>query len=391
MVLLFMGSCAGRVQWPQSWSRYYKTLPQKKLPVSMTPLAFRRAVLSWYGRHGRRDLPWQRNPSAYRVWVSEIMLQQTRVATVIPYFARFMRVFPSLRKLAVASADEVMHCWSGLGYYSRARNLHRTARLLCREYGGRFPAEAAQLAALPGIGRSTAGAIAAAAFGRRAAILDGNVRRVLARFYAVDDEGAALERQLWEHAQRCTPQQRAADYNQAMMDLGASICTRSSPDCGRCPLRRGCRAFFEGCPQAYPPPRRRKALPVRRRRAWLVETPAGEFLLERRPPSGIWGGLWSFPETAARSAPPAVCRRLLAECAGEEETLPVIRHDFSHFRLLLQPVHLRLKCAARTIAEEQGRLWYNPACPPRLGMAAPVARLLEQLRQPRAPRRRRSS
>ncbi len=353
----------------------------------MAPAAFQRAVLSWHRRHGRHDLPWQRNPSAYRVWISEIMLQQTRVATVIPYFSRFMRAFPSLRKLAAASPDEVMHCWSGLGYYSRARNLHRTARLLCQEHGGRFPRTAAELAALPGIGRSTAGAIAAAAFGEPAAILDGNVRRVLTRFHALKDEGSSLEKRLWLLAEHCTPRRHSATYNQAMMDLGAGVCTRHRPNCQGCPLRRGCLARREGQPENFPPPRRQKALPVQRRRAWIIESPAGEILLERRPAGGIWGGLWSLPESSPRGGPPPACRALLADCAGKEEKLPVIRHDFSHFRLLLCPVRLQLGHEVREIAEEEQRLWYNPLRPRRLGLAAPVARLLDGLRQERVRRR----
>ena len=354
----------------------------------MTAAALQRKVLSWHRRHGRHDLPWQRQPTAYRVWISEIMLQQTRVATVIPYFARFMRTFPSLKRLAAASPDEVMHCWSGLGYYGRARNLHRTARLLRQEHGGRFPKTAAELAALPGIGRSTAGAIAAAAWGEPAAILDGNVRRVLARFHALEEEGSALDKRLWPLAEYYTPPRQTAQYNQAMMDLGAGVCTRHRPDCPACPLRSGCLARRQGRAEDLPVRRRKKPLPVHRRRAWIIETPVGEILLERRPPAGIWGGLWSFPESAPTGAPPPACRALLADCEGKAKTLPVIRHDFSHFRLLLAPVHRRLRRKVHEIAEPGQRLWYNPLRPRRLGLAAPVARLLETLRQERTPRRR---
>ncbi|NQD96052.1 A/G-specific adenine glycosylase, partial [Pseudomonas sp. CrR25] len=256
----------------------------------MSPAQFSTAVLDWYDRHGRKDLPWQQGISPYRVWVSEIMLQQTQVATVLGYFDRFMTALPTLRDLAEAPEDEVLHLWTGLGYYTRARNLQKTARLVMAEHGGEFPRDVAALSALPGIGRSTAGAIASLSMGLRAPILDGNVKRVLARYVA--QEGYPGEpkvaKQLWEVAERLTPQTRVNHYTQAMMDLGATLCTRSKPSCLLCPLRSGCQAHLLGLEIRYPVAKPRKALPQKRTLMPILASPAGEILLYRRPPSGLW-------------------------------------------------------------------------------------------------------
>jgi len=345
----------------------------------LTPEQFASRLLAWFDLHGRHDLPWQHPATPYRVWVSEVMLQQTQVATVIPYFERFMARFPSLETLAAAPVDDVLHLWSGLGYYARARNLHATARLLAERYGGEFPASHAEVTALPGIGRSTAAAILSLGRGERHAILDGNCKRVLARVYAVPGwpGQSAFEERLWALAERNTPQQRCRDFNQAMMDLGATLCTRSRPRCGDCPLRDGCQAFLRGEPTAYPQPKPRKTLPVRQVRMLLLESDAG-VLLVRRPPTGIWGGLWGLPECPAEQDWRGVCDALGLE-AEEIERWSPLRHTFSHFHLDIEPVRLRVTAAAAALMEGPETVWYNVGSADGRGLAAPVSRLLAQL------------
>ncbi|HVC37268.1 MAG TPA: A/G-specific adenine glycosylase, partial [Gammaproteobacteria bacterium] len=257
-------------------------------------------LLRWYRVHGRKDLPWQHQPTPYRVWVSEIMLQQTQVSTVIPYYGRFMMRFPDIRALANAPLDEVLHLWSGLGYYARARNLQRAAQIIRDDYGGVFPREFEKAASLPGIGRSTAGAILALACGERHAILDGNVKRVLTRLHGAKGWPGenAVAKKLWALAERHTPLKNVAAYTQAIMDLGATVCTRSRPRCLDCPIAVGCVAHIDGNETKFPTPRPRKRLPVRRT-CMLLITCKGRVMLERRPPAGIWGGLWGFPELPA--------------------------------------------------------------------------------------------
>ncbi|MFC3608447.1 A/G-specific adenine glycosylase [Stutzerimonas tarimensis] len=344
----------------------------------MSPETFSDAVLAWFDRHGRKDLPWQQDISPYRVWVSEIMLQQTQVATVLAYYERFMAALPDVRALADASEDEVLHLWTGLGYYSRARNLHKTARLVVERHDGEFPRSVAALAELPGIGRSTAGAIASIAMGLRAPILDGNVKRVLARYQA--QEGYPGEpkvaRALWDTAERFTPDQRVNHYTQAMMDLGATLCTRSKPSCLLCPLRGGCQAHQAGRETAYPTPKPRKALPQRHTLMPLLVNGEGHILLYRRPSSGLWGGLWSLPEIERiDDLIPLAERHALA--LQERQSLPGLSHTFSHFQLAIEPWLIRVDQFRSHIAEADW-LWYNLASPPRLGLAAPVKTLLER-------------
>ena len=341
---------------------------------------FAHKVIEWFDSHGRHDLPWQRQPTPYRVWVSEIMLQQTQVATVIPYYERFLARFPSVEDLAAAPVDDVLHHWSGLGYYARARNLHQAAQRVVSEHGGLFPDDLDTMQALPGIGRSTAGAILSLAGGQRQAILDGNVKRVLARCFAVEGwpGSTAVGRQLWQLAERLTPDGRVAAYNQAMMDLGATVCTRARPACGRCPLHTDCQAAASGRQADYPGKKPKKALPQRTVRMLLVRNAAGELLLEQRPPSGIWGGLWSLPETAGDADPQGWCERHLASPVKLIRTLEPRRHTFSHFQLHIEPFELLLKGPGRGVLETGGRLWYNPAQPPDLGLAAPIARLIAE-------------
>ncbi len=350
---------------------------------------FAAAVLAWFERYGRKDLPWQREPSPYRVWVSEVMLQQTQVATVIPYFERFMARFPDVRSLAAAPLDEVLHLWSGLGYYARARNLHRAAQQVRRRHGGVFPQEFAAVEALSGIGRSTAGAVLSLALDRRHAILDGNVKRVLARCFAVPGwpGRSAVLNKLWVLAEGLTPSARVRDYNQAMMDLGATVCRRSRPRCLDCPLQTRCRSAAAGNPEGYPGRKPVKSKPLRAVRMLLVEDPDGRVLLEQRPPAGIWGGLWGFPELELDADP----RHWPFADAFEElatgRVLPSRVHTFSHFHLDIHPQHFRLNKPGWSVLDGDRYVWYNPQAPDARGLAAPVARLLEELQDnPEEPR-----
>lgn len=344
----------------------------------MIPEVFAQRVLDWYDEHGRHDLPWQQDMTPYRVWVSEIMLQQTQVATVIPYYLRFMQELPSVEALAAADEDQVLHLWTGLGYYSRARNLHKAARLVVSQHGGEFPRSVEGLCALPGIGRSTAGAVASLSMGIRAPILDGNVKRVLTRFEAVDGwpgEKAVHDR-LWRMAESLTPQNRVAHYTQAMMDLGATLCTRSNPSCLLCPLRDGCKARALGEPKRFPASRPRKVLPVRSCVMPLLMNEEGAVWLQRRPSSGLWGGLWCPPQLDAEDELADLLGRLQM-AAHEREALAPLRHTFSHFHLDIQPLLLRV--SVRPAVAESGQVWYNLRHPESLGLAAPVKKLLRQI------------
>ncbi|WP_145183821.1 MULTISPECIES: A/G-specific adenine glycosylase [unclassified Pseudomonas] len=344
----------------------------------MTPTQFSSAVLAWYDQHGRHDLPWQQGINPYRVWVSEIMLQQTQVSTVLNYFDRFMQALPTVQALAEAPEDEVLHLWTGLGYYTRARNLQKAAKIVVAQYGGEFPRSVEQLTELPGIGRSTAGAIASISMGIRAPILDGNVKRVLARFTAQAGYPGEpkVANQLWATAERFTPQQRANHYTQAMMDLGATLCTRSKPTCLLCPVRSGCEAHLHGEETRYPEPKPRKALPQRRTLMPLLANHEGAILLYRRPSSGLWGGLWSLPELddIAQLDDLAYQHGLRL---SERRALDGLTHTFSHFQLAIEPWLVRVDPVDPHVAEADW-LWYNLATPPRLGLAAPVKKLLKR-------------
>jgi A/G-specific adenine glycosylase len=333
-------------------------------------------VLTWFQQHGRHDLPWQQHATPYRVWVSEIMLQQTQVSTVIPYYQRFMQRFPFLQTLATAPIDEVLHLWTGLGYYARARNLHKTAQLLCAQHGGEFPASLEALETLPGIGRSTAGAILSLSMGQRGVILDGNVKRVLCRYYAIEHWSgeSATQKNLWQLAEQSTPTLDFAGYTQAMMDLGATVCTRSKPSCARCPLRDHCQALAKGRVGSLPVSKPRKALPVRQVFMLLCHD-QHRVLLEQRPANGIWGGLWSPPEFSELDT-------LLAwtgnRHAQAQQSWPITRHTFSHFHLDITPVPATL--LANSVAEAPpGSCWYPLDHSVKLGLAAPVKKLLQRL------------
>ena len=333
------------------------TSPQPPAPspeFPFDPVVVAPRLLAWYGSCGR-DLPWRHTRDPYRIWLAEIMLQQTTVTAVIPYYRRFLEVFPDLPALAAAPLARVIELWAGLGYYSRARNLHRTAQLVMERHGGRFPAEVAELAALPGIGRSTAGAIMSIAFDRPAPILDGNVRRVLVRLFALDGDprAAAAERRLWEWAAALTPHDRPHDYAQAIMDLGATVCTPQDPACPACPLAGLCRAQARGLERQLPAARTRRAVPVRRQVAVLVAR-AGDSLARPRPATGFLGGLWELPTADLREgeAATAAAARLAAELglAGTPELVGRLKHAYSHFTLELTLARLEVADTCRVAA-----------------------------------------
>ena len=344
----------------------------------MSALASR--LIRWQVRNGRHDLPWQRTRDPYRIWLSEVMLQQTQVATVIPYYERFLARFPDVKSLAGAHLDDVLALWSGLGYYSRARNLHAAARILVESWGGRFPRTREALASLPGVGRSTAGAIAVFAFGEREAILDGNVKRVLARHFAV--RGYPGERRvgnrLWKLAESQVPEKDIERYTQALMDLGASVCTRARPACASCPLKGTCEARSQGKVEAYPRSRPRNPVPLKET-AMLLLLREGEVLLEKRSPVGLWGGLWCLPEISPDADPRDYCRRRLGARLASAERLPLLRHGFTHFTLNITPVLCRV-ASASPCASEPGQVWLPVEEAGQAAVPAPVRKLLNSLR-----------
>ncbi|KAF0190721.1 MAG: A/G-specific adenine glycosylase [Gammaproteobacteria bacterium] len=342
---------------------------------------FSSRLLAWFDRHGRKDMPWQHDATPYRVWVSEIMLQQTQVATVIPYFERFMQRFPDLETLAGASIDEVLHLWSGLGYYSRARNLHKTAGIVHQQHRGIFPLDIADTVNLPGIGPSTAGAILALSANQRHPILDGNVKRVLARHDAVGGwpGSPAVEKLLWLLAERYTPDKRVAAYTQAIMDLGATVCTRTRPRCVSCPVMDDCAAYRSDATDKFPVKRPRQSTPLRTTTMLILVDEQGSVLLQQRPPAGIWGGLWGFPETDAHDDIASWCDQHMDCKVVATESWPTLTHVFSHFRLDIQPLILRVSRQDQAVMERPGTVWYNARQPLRLGLAAPVRSLLDKL------------
>jgi A/G-specific adenine glycosylase len=345
----------------------------------MTSFAAR--VLHWYDEHGRKDLPWQQNINTYRVWVSEIMLQQTQVKTVIPYYQRFMQSFPGLMSLANANIDAVLQHWSGLGYYARARNLHASAQTIRDQYAGEFPDTIDELVALPGIGRSTAGAILALACQQRHAILDGNVKRVLARHAAVEGwpGKAQVSKSLWALAEQYTPDARVADYTQAIMDLGATLCVRGKPACDVCPVADDCQARLSGTVERFPGRKAKQAKPLRQTIMVLAVSDDSVYL-ERRPAAGIWGGLWSLPEVDDVAA---WCEQVLHAAPAATEQQAVLRHSFSHFDLDIQPVIVRVNVSSRTVADSPDATWHGLDNAPPGGIAAPVQQLLNTLKNNR--------
>jgi len=349
-------------------------------PAETAAITVATRLLHWYDAHGRNDLPWQHPRTPYRVWLSEVMLQQTQVGTVIPYFLRFVEKFKSLSELAAAPLDDVLALWSGLGYYSRARNLHRAAQLCMTQHAGELPRDFEMLAALPGLGRSTAAAILAQARGRRCAILDGNVKRVLARFHGIHGwpGTAAVEKQLWKYAEMHMPHDRLADYTQAIMDLGATLCVRSKPRCAQCPLAGDCIAHRDGLTALLPERKPARALPTRSTVMLVLRDGSGRVLLQRRPSTGVWAQLWSLPEADDVAA--ARRQALLAQATNEIEFHPLqpFTHTFSHYRLDVTPLAARVESPSR-IADGAAQRWLSPVDAGRLGLPAPVRKLIESL------------
>ncbi|VXB48796.1 Adenine DNA glycosylase [Burkholderia sp. 8Y] len=342
---------------------------------------FSARLIAWQRIHGRHDLPWQNTRDAYRIWLSEIMLQQTQVTTVIPYYARFLDRFPTVTALADAPIDDVMALWAGLGYYSRARNLHRCAQVVAHEHGGAFPQTVDELAALPGIGRSTAAAIASFAFGARATILDGNVKRVLARVFGVEGFPGEkrVENAMWTLAESLLPAAAEKDdvtaYTQGLMDLGATLCVRGKPDCVRCPFASDCVANVKGRQRELPAARPKKTVPTRK--TWMLVLKDGDsILLEKRPPTGIWGGLWSLPEAADEAALAVVAHD--NGCDADLQRLAPFSHTFTHFKLDIEP-RLGEMHAAPPEATDARTVWAPLSRIDSFGVPAPVRKLLDAL------------
>ena len=340
---------------------------------------FAARLIAWQRLHGRHGLPWQGTKDTYRIWLSEIMLQQTQVGTVIPYYLAFLERFPDVVSLAASDIDSVLRLWSGLGYYSRARNLHGAACEVMARHDGIFPRDRETLESLPGVGRSTAAAIAAFAFGAREAILDGNVKRVLARHFAVAGfpGEAKVAHQLWDIAEAVLPRQGIAPYTQALMDLGATVCTRT-PACERCPVHDTCQARAQDNVAAYPGTRQRKAVPVRTTRMLLLFN-QGRLLLEKRPPVGIWGGLWSFPEVSMDEDVVSVCEARFGLVVDAIRPLPALKHSFTHFTLNIHPVQCRVRTDCR-VADSAATQWMDPDYAAMEAVPVPVKKLLVRLK-----------
>lgn len=355
------------------------------VPASALTSGFAARLIAWQRMHGRHDLPWQNTRNAYRIWLSEIMLQQTQVSTVIPYYAKFLARFPDVAALAAAPVDDVMALWAGLGYYTRARNLHRCAQAVVERHGGAFPASVDELAELPGIGRSTAAAIASFAFGARATILDGNVKRVLARVFGVEGFPGEkkVENAMWTLAESLLPSNASDDevsaYTQGLMDLGATLCVRGKPDCSRCPFAADCVANVTGRQRELPTARPKKAVPTRR--TWMLVLRDGDaVMLEKRPSSGIWGGLWSLPEAADESALATRAREFGGD--GAVSPLAPLTHVFTHFKLEIEPRLAELDRGVGALAalRDADTAWVSVSDLDSFGVPAPVRKLLESLR-----------
>jgi A/G-specific adenine glycosylase len=336
-------------------------------------------LLRWFDRHGRHDLPWQHPRTPYRVWISEVMLQQTQVATAIPYFERFVRALPDVQALANASEDEVFALWSGLGYYARARNLHRAARA-CVAHSGELPAEFDALLALPGIGRSTAGAILALSRGERFSILDGNVKRVLARHAGVRGWPGerSVDEELWALTEKNTPHRRIADYTQAIMDLGATVCTRARPRCSECPLSDDCVAFRQGLTAVLPQQRPSRILPERNTVMLILRDARRRVLLQRRGIGGVWSGLWSLPEAEDIAHAARAAAKFARVDASSAQRLQPFLHTFTHYRLHAQPLLWLEVHSAHAVADSDTR-WCTQTEFAQLGMPAPVRKLLNAI------------
>lgn len=338
---------------------------------------FSAPLLHWFALYGRKNLPWQHPRTPYRVWISEIMLQQTQVQTVIPYFERFMQRFPNINELAYANEDDVLSLWSGLGYYSRARNLHQTAKIISQQYQGIFPNDSKSLNELPGIGPSTAAAILSQAFNQPAAILDGNVKRVLTRFFRIKGypEQTQIKKKLWELADLCMPQENCADYTQAIMDLGATCCTTKNPNCSGCPLQKNCLSFQHKDQHLYPTKKTKKIVPIQYQQLLVLYNEQGHIYLEKRPPTGLWGGLWCLPSIDADECPLAFIR-LNYDLSGKcSQPLLAFKHRFSHFHLEINALSIKTEFLETQLFEKQGQ-WFAKEQLNSLGLAQPTQKIL---------------
>lgn len=343
----------------------------------MLPEKFQQRILAWFATNGRKDLPWQQNMTPYKVWLSEIMLQQTQVTTVIPYYHRFIQQFSDINKLATSSIDLILHLWSGLGYYARARNLHKTAKIIS-EQGGVFPNNFNSLIDLPGIGRSTAGAILSIAFNNDHPILDGNVKRVLARYHAISGwtGSSKVSNELWRLSAAYTPKLQVAEYTQAIMDLGATICTRYQPKCDECPISLDCLARIKNKVKQIPTAKPTKILAEKKILFLVLQTMEKQFFLEKRPTTGIWGGLWSFPEFNSLKEIESWCT---------QKSIPILsikkmtqqRHTFTHFHLDYTAIIVTTEYPTNNVMELNQSVWYNTKQINYLGIPTPIKRLLQ--------------
>jgi A/G-specific adenine glycosylase len=340
----------------------------------VTAIPFSDRLLEWWDLHGRKDLPWQHPRTPYRVWVSEIMLQQTQVATVIPYFERFMKQFPNVESLATASQDDVLSLWAGLGYYARGRNLHKAAGIIVNELDGEFPVTSKELSSLPGIGESTANAIISQAWDTPATVVDGNVRRVLARHSGIDgsDGKTKTEKRYWKTATEHLPNERGADYTQAIMDLGATLCSRSKPRCEDCPVHSDCHAFSTDTVDQFPAKPARIKVSEKQMHMLIMENPDGQVLLEKRPPTGIWGGLWSLPEEENEQQ--------LADRFGFDarqlDSLPEFEHKLTHMRISIKPRTIRAEPLPNAVESTSDQRWFDATEWAKAGLPKPVKSLL---------------
>lgn len=344
--------------------------------------SFSSQVLNWFDVYGRKNLPWQRDKNPYHIWVSEVMLQQTQVKTVLPYYENFVKRFPTIKDLAKADIDEVLHYWTGLGYYARGRNLHKAAGEIIEYHEGKFPKRFDEVITLPGIGKSTASAILALSYQKKLAILDGNVKRVLSRYFAIEGWPGhrKVEDELWVRAETLLPAERIADYTQAMMDLGAKLCVRSQPVCSNCPVQATCAAYALHRQHELPTPKPIKKHPKRNVVVSVIQNQNNAVWLEKRPSSGIWGGLHSFPEFVDDMALRGWATRKFKKDNLEITDLEPVIHTFSHFKLHMYPKHIRLKHTPISVMEESHGVWYN-SDKQKIGLAAPVKEILLKLFQ----------
>lgn len=341
---------------------------------------FSQPLLDWYDVHGRKNLPWQSPREPYRVWISEIMLQQTQVQTVIPYFNQFMHEFPTVHDLATADEDKVLSLWSGLGYYSRARNIHKTAKIISKRFAGIMPKELGALIELPGIGPSTAAAILSQAYNLPTSIMDGNVKRVLTRFFRIAGwpEQAAIKRMLWKLANDCMHQERCADYTQAIMDLGATCCTLKKPNCVQCPVQKHCQAYKHNEQLLYPTKKIKKPVPVQHQQFLVLYNCNNMIYLEKRPPLGLWGGLWCLPSIDKELCPMSFIKEYYGLHGEQQQPLTSFKHKFSHFHLEIDAIAIKTKALGTRIAESNGQ-WFSKQSLSNLGLAKPTTFILSKL------------